>query len=137
MMTKKEAVQVLAILQASYPNFYKSMTNEVAQGIVSVWTMQFDLVSADIVLLALNKLIATSKFPPTIAEVKDKLTSIHWEAYEKLHGIMAKRLPDDELKLYKRIYEETAGYKYSNRREPSIKQMLGNRERVKQLEKGE
>lgn len=136
-MNKKEATEILAVLKASYPNFYKDLTVLDAQGIVGVWAMQFADLSAEVVLMALNKHIATNKFPPTIAEVKDKLSSVHWEAYEKLHGIMVKRLPDDELKLYKRIHKETAGYRYSNRREPSIKQMIGNRERVKQLEKGE
>jgi len=135
-MTKKEAAQILAILKAAYPNFYKDMTSEEAQGTVSVWSMQFADISADIVLMAVNKLISTNKFPPTIAEVKEKLTSIHWEVYEKLYeGFYTPLLSGDEEKLYRRIYEETERYKHHNRIEPTVAQMLGE-EKIKQLKEG-
>ena len=79
LMNKKEAAQVLAILKAGYPNHYKNITAEDAQGIVSLWSMQFADMSAEIVFMALNKAISTSKYPPTIAGVKEKLSSVHWE----------------------------------------------------------
>lgn len=132
-MTKKEAAQILAILKAAYPNFYKDMTSEEAQGTVSVWSMQFADISADIVLMAVNKLISTNKFPPTIAEVKDRFISIHWEAYEKLYeGFYSPPLSGDEARLYKRIYDETERYKHHNRIEPTVAQMIGA-EKLKQL----
>ena len=40
-MTREETIKVLAILKAAYPNAYKGMTREEAQGTVSVWAMQF------------------------------------------------------------------------------------------------
>jgi hypothetical protein len=135
-MNRKETAQVLAILKAAYPNFYKNLTSEDAQGIVGVWSMQFADMAADIVLMALNK--ATSEkeqHPPNIAEVKKKLESVHWEAYEKIErNYRLKNLSAEELATYKRIYEETQKFKFGKGIEPSISDMLPKRE-VKQIER--
>ena len=137
-MNRKEALQVLAILKASYPNHYRNLTQEDATGIVSVWALQFANVPADIVLMALNK--ATSdkeQHPPNIAEVKKKLESVHWEAYEKIErNYRLKNLSAEELATYKRIYEETQRFKFGKGIEPSISDMLPKRE-VKQIERRE
>lgn len=131
-MNKKEATQILAILKAAYPNFYKDMKPEEAQGTVSVWQMQFSDYPAEILLMALNKAISVSKFPPSIAEVKEKFSSIHWETYEVLNRhYNIKNLTDEEFAYYKRIYELTQPYKHTKKLEPSIKQMLPSS--VKQL----
>lgn len=122
-MTKKEAVQILAILKAAYPASYNGMTKEEASGTVAVWAMQFDSLPVDIVLLAIHKLIATNKFPPTVAEVKDKIKSIHWEAYD---AITSKRdiLPESTVKKCQMIYDATEEYKFGKAYEPGIGLML-------------
>ena len=83
-MTQDETIKILAILKAAYPNSYKGMTKDEAMGTIVIWTMQFEDIPADIVLMAVNKLISTNKFPPSISEVKDKFGTLHWEAYEKI-----------------------------------------------------
>ena len=132
-MNRKEATQVLAILKASYPNQYKNLTTEDAQGIVGVWSMQFANVPADIVLMALNKAVSVNDYPPTIAEVKKKISSVNSEAYdiiERHHRL--KNLSDEELATYKRIYEVTQSYKFGIS-EPSIRDMLPRN--AKQIER--
>lgn len=121
-MTKKEAVQLLAILKAAYPNSYRGMSKEEATGTVNIWSMQFANMPADIVLMALNKLIASSKFPPSIAEVKDKIGALHWEAYEykRLQESLGIEPPEQIL----RVYELTQGYRYGQSVEPSVAQMM-------------
>ena len=121
-MTKKEAVQILAILKAAYPNSYRGMSKEEATGTVNIWLMQFADMPADIVLMALNKLVASSKFPPTIAEVKDKLSNLHWEAYEfkRLQESIGREAPPQIL----RVYEKTQGYRYGKGKEPELAQMI-------------
>lgn len=122
-MTKKEALQVLAILKAAYPASYNG-TKEEAAGTVSVWCMQFADVPADIVLMAIHKLISTSKFPPTVAEVKSKISGLHWEAYSALSdGMRYKRISEEEKQAYQRIYDLTEGY--SGNREPTLPEMIG------------
>ena len=122
-MTKKEALQVLAILKAAYPSSYRDMTKEDAQGTVSVWAMQFSDMPAEIVVMAIQKLIATNKFPPTVAEVKEKIKSIHWEAYELIYTRNLE-LPEATRDKYQKIYDVTAQYKYGTTYEPKIQQML-------------
>ena len=122
-MTKKEALQVLAILKAAYPASYNGNKEEAA-GTVSVWCMQFTDVPADIVLMAIHKLISTSKFPPTVAEVKSKISALHWEAYSALSdGMRYKRISEEEMQAYQRIYDLTEGY--SGNREPTLPEMIG------------
>lgn len=119
-MTQKEAAQVLAILKAAYPQFYKDMTKTQALGTVNVWAMQFAEVPVDIVLIAINKLIATNQFPPSPSEVHKKLSSVHWEAYEVLREQSVHRsLTDEQVKYYKYIKEKTEYCKYTAA-EPSI-----------------
>ena len=127
-MTKKEATQILAMLKAAYPNFYKDMGAEEAQGTISVWTMQFADLPAEVVLMALNKHISTGKFPPTIAEIKEKITAIYWEAHGKAYPICEierEYLSEETKQYYERICKMTEGYKYKDKTEPSIEMMLG------------
>lgn len=123
-MTKKEALQILAILKAAYPSSYNGMTKEEATGTVAVWCMQFSDIPAEIVMMAIHKLIATNKFPPSISEVKGKISSIHHEAADMLYTTFGEFLSDDERKQYEQIYNLTRGYKIARMAEPPLRQML-------------
>lgn len=124
-MTPKEAAQTLAILKAAYPSSYKGMTPEEATGTVNVWAMQFRTVPADIVLMAVNKLISTSKFPPSICEVKEKLGSLYWEAYEIVSSRRAAEEYAGDLAKFQRIYDETHDFKHKQGQEPTLREMVG------------
>ena len=120
-MNRKEAAQILAILKAAYPGSYHGMTQKDAAGTVSVWAMQFAEVPANIVVLALQKCISVSKFPPTISEVKDKIQSLHWEAYE---GMSDKYLSTEVRQRCEAIYEATKEYRNMKSYEPTLTQMI-------------
>lgn len=126
-MTKKEAVQILAILKAAYPASYNGMTKEEASGTVSIWAMQFQDLPVDIVLMAVHKLISTNKFPPTVAEVKGKIKTIHWEAYDALSLGESAGMPQSTQADYQRIYDLTANYKFGQMYEPKIGQIVSGR----------
>lgn len=85
-MKRDETIKLLSILKAAYPNSYKGMTKDEANGMVSVWTMQFANIPANIVFIAVNKIISKSPFPPSISEVKDKLRGLYYEATEMLRA---------------------------------------------------
>lgn len=124
-MTDKEAVQVLAILKAAYPNSYKGMTKEEAKGTATVWAVQFANIPVEVVLIAVNKLIATSPFPPAICDVKKKFGSIYFEADEKIR--INERMGGKDTKqieFYKMVREATASNKY-NIEEPTILEVIG------------
>lgn len=123
-MNKKETLQILAILKAAYPSSYNGMTKEEATGTAAVWGLQFADVPAEVVMMAIQKLISTNKFPPSISEVKDKIEKIHWEVYEALTASYKEFIPEETKKKYKQIYEVTKPYKMAKCNEPSVTQLL-------------
>jgi hypothetical protein len=133
-MTVKEAVQVLAILKAAYPNSYKGMTKDEAQATATVWAVQFADVPVQVVLMAVNKLISTSTFPPAICEVKKKLGSLYWEAKEMLdlhiraQQFTGKDVNAKQIAFYESVKNATQDYKYSSSIEPTIQQIIGKDE---------
>jgi len=123
-MTREETLQVLAILKAAYPSSYSGMTKREANGTVSVWSMQFADVPVEIVLMAVQKLISTSKFPPAISEVRSKISTLHWEAHDFLYNALGPAGTPEEVKRIQWVYDVTRAFKYSNMAEPSLGQML-------------
>lgn len=79
-MTREETIKILSILKAAYPNSYKNMTKEEANGTVAVWTTQFADMPAEIVLHIINDCISESPFPPAISEVKHRIDSMCLQA---------------------------------------------------------
>lgn len=125
-MTKDETLKILSILKAAYPGSYNGMSKKEAAGTVAVWCIQFSDVPWEIVLMALNKAISTSKFPPTISEVKAKLSGIHWEAYEAIRQNELDQIHTPEaLKMFQWIYDETKEFRHGKATEPPISQMIG------------
>lgn len=124
-MNAEETKQILAILKAAYPSSYSGMTKKEAYGVITVWSVQFADLPADVVLMAVQKAISSSKFPPTIAEVKEKVKSIYWEAYD---AIADPSLQETDRKQYERIYACTRKYKFMAAGEPRIAMLLGKNE---------
>lgn len=75
-MTRDETKALLAILKAAYPNFYKDMTTDDAKSIINLWATMFAEDPAPVVIEAVKSLICTLKYPPTIADVKEKIAAI-------------------------------------------------------------
>lgn len=84
-MTREETIKVLAILKAAYPNSYRGMTKDEANGTVNVWATQFAKYPAHVVMISINKLISKSTFPPSINEVKEGIRGLYWEAWGMLN----------------------------------------------------
>jgi len=75
-MTRQETKDLMAILKAAYPNFYKDISKEEAKAAVDLWTTIFSDTPAKLVIEAVKSLICTLKYPPTIADVKEKIAAI-------------------------------------------------------------
>lgn len=124
-MTREETIKVLAILKAAYPNSYKGMTREEAQGTVSVWAMQFAAFPVEVVLLAINKIIASSTFPPTISEVKDKMRGMYWELWGILKtNEVQDTLSDLQVKRYQSMLAAVEPLRASANNEPAISDIM-------------
>lgn len=72
-MTKVETGKLLYLLQTAYPKYYDGKTAEELAGAVDLW---YDLLKdqdATLVFAATKELLGTLKFPPTIADIKEKI----------------------------------------------------------------
>lgn len=124
-MTREETIKVLVILKAAYPNSYKGMTREEAQGTVSVWAMQFAAFPVEVVLLAINKIIASSTFPPTISEVKEKMRGMYWELWGILKtNEVQDTLTDLQVKRYQSMLAAIEPLRASANNEPAISDIM-------------
>lgn len=126
-MTPEETAGILSMITAAYPHVYKNLAEDEAKAVIMIWAVQFKDVPADIVFMATNKAIATSKYPPTIAEIKAKLTGLYWEAYDIVNNKEALNIPGS-VDRYRRIMDCTADVKF-RAAEPTIESMIGSAER--------
>ena len=125
-MTREETIKVLAILKAAYPNSYKNMTKDEANGTVAVWSMQFASIPVEVVMIAINKLISTSTFPPAICEVKDKIRGLYWEVWEQLkENEHTKLLTAEEEAMLRKIHSVVEPLYRSAKAEPTIHELTG------------
>lgn len=77
-MTRDETIDLLSILKAAYPNFYKDMTRKDADHVISLWSEMFKDEPAALVGMAVKRHIATDTkgFPPHIGAIKDAIVKI-------------------------------------------------------------
>jgi hypothetical protein len=75
-MTRQEALAIMAMLKTAYPSFYKDFSKEELNAAVNLWATMFADDPAYIVTEAVKSLMCTLKYPPTIADVKEKIAMI-------------------------------------------------------------
>lgn len=74
-------------MQTSYPRFYANMTSNELKTTLEVWFKMFEQDEFELVKLAVESLIATLEFPPTIADVKKEIKKIADSATDQNTGI--------------------------------------------------
>lgn len=74
-MNRIETLTIMKVLQAAYPNFYKGMTKDSADGIVDLWATMFLDDPVEVVAVAVKSYIAsdTKGFPPHIGAIKEAI----------------------------------------------------------------
>jgi len=75
-MTQKETAYLLSILRAAYPRFYFDVSPDDLKISVDTWAVMLSDTSLDVATVALQRLIATNKFPPTIAEMRESISAV-------------------------------------------------------------
>ena len=95
-MTRQEALAVMAMLKTAYPTFYKNLSKEDINAAVNLWATMFSEEPIQVVTEAIKALMCTLKFPPTIADVKDKIHLItspkemsEMEAWDKVRAAVS------------------------------------------------
>lgn len=142
-MNRDGAIKILSILKAAYPNSYKGLTKEEANGTIMVWTTQFSNIPDYIVLMAINKLISVSQFPPAISEVKKTLHKMHYEARQMLYEhklategidiagdgektLIGNPLDDKTYSLVKEIIKVTDEMSNNTNNEPTLSALIAS-----------
>ena len=124
-MTREETIKVLAILKSAYPNSYKNMSEEEANGTVTVWAVQFTDIPVDLVMIAINKIISNSPFPPAISEVKEKIKSLYWEVWEILNcNKIIRTLTDEQEVKYRKLFDILGSIRNDSNTEPTIRELV-------------
>ena len=79
-MNVQEANKLLAVAKANYSYAFKTMTQSDKKALVYSWAFALQDIPADIVLLAFMQLLSVSKWLPTVAEIRERVKNLHFEA---------------------------------------------------------
>lgn len=77
-MNITETMQIMAVLELAYPQFYAKKTNEEKKNAVKLWTEMFADEPGEVVAMAVKALIKTrvSDWPPSIGAINEKIMQI-------------------------------------------------------------
>ena len=75
-MTEKDIVKLFVILTAAYPRFDTFSNRDTARPVIQLWTEMLADVSPEVTETAVKKLILESPYPPTIADVRQRISEI-------------------------------------------------------------
>lgn len=75
-MTRADTARLVAIVVTAYPNFDKFKDAEAVKATVNLWAVMFANDDGGLVGLAVQKHIATSKWPPSVAEIRELMLEI-------------------------------------------------------------
>lgn len=75
-MTEQETIKVVTLIVMSYPATEKFKDENTIKAMVNVWAKIFKDDNPRLVELAVQKHIATNKWPPNIAEVREQMVSL-------------------------------------------------------------
>ena len=75
-MNIRETEIILGMMKTAYPSFYKNIATKEAQDAVKLWATMFESDPVNIVLEAIKGMICVLRYPPTIADVKEKIYQI-------------------------------------------------------------
>lgn len=74
-MNKRETVELFAVASAAYPRL-QEIAPDLMQATINLWASMLADLSKELALAALQRHISTSRFPPTIAELREQAAAI-------------------------------------------------------------
>lgn len=95
-MTKDEIDQLMGLVKVNWPNAFKGLTGNEKKLAFSSWYLALQDIPAKVAALAVVKLVATSKFTPTPADIREKVAEVAREARALSASELARVRFDDE-----------------------------------------
>lgn len=126
-MNKAETATLLAILKVAYPQFYNNHSKDEMLSAVNLWAEMFREDDFQLVSAAVKTYIASadSKFPPSIGQIKDKISKI--------------TNPDEmtEIEAWSIVKKSLSNGYYSSKEEfakfpPIIQRLVGSHNQLKE-----
>lgn len=105
-MTQEESIKLLALIKLAYPNSYKDIDRDTQLATINLWQRAFADTPLGIVEMALDNFVKESKFPPTIADIIERLRVMNGEATLCMLTLGAGK----EREAYRYIVNATAPY---------------------------
>lgn len=75
-MKRENVIKILTLLKTAYPRYYKDTSKTEAQNTILLYQTMFEDDDLELVLIAIKELINTFQYPPTIADIKNKMYSL-------------------------------------------------------------
>lgn len=75
-MDRTETAKLLGYLKATYINSFSKMDETEKEAMIMVWANHFKNDNFNHVMMAVEKLCQTSKFVPTVADIKEEMFSV-------------------------------------------------------------
>lgn len=79
-MDRDSIIKMLGILKIAYPNAYKDITKDDANAMIALYQKQFVDYDTSLVMVAVEEIIGSNVFPPSIADIKQKVYSLTTKA---------------------------------------------------------
>ena len=79
-MTKQEVNKLLALMRANYSRAFKGMSQQDRILMLNTWTFTLQDLDANVVMIAAMQLISSSKWLPTVAEIREKCQRLYYES---------------------------------------------------------
>ncbi len=119
-MNKQESYQVLALLQANYPDAFRGMSEDAAKTKIGLWADIFADEPFDLVVMAAKAYMATDTkgFMPTVGQLKDRIDKMRspeqmtqMEAWGLVAGALRNSVygADDEFRKLPPAVQRTVG----------------------------
>lgn len=107
-MTKSEVNKLLALMKANYSYAFKNMSRQEKILLLNTWAFTLQDLDAGVVMIAVMQLISTSKWLPTVAEIREKCKDLYYEASFRECDVFFDDLPESEKAAYRAIADKTS-----------------------------
>lgn len=115
-MTYDETLMILGILKEAYRAFYKDISQNEVKNTAKLWSTMFADEPVQIVTEAVKALICTLKYPPTIADVKERIAMItqpqemtEMEAWQKVKSAISYYNADENFANLPPVLQKLVG----------------------------
>jgi len=106
-MTKSEINKLLAMMKVNYSYAFKTMSQQEKYLLLNTWTFALQDMDAQVVMIAVMQLISTSKWLPTIAEIREACKDLYFTAAAARADADFDVLPEAQKRTYQYIIDHT------------------------------